>query len=51
MLAFARRNIVEGSTIFTDEMTGFLGLRKAGYVPREQPFARICAKASTRSSH
>ena len=39
MLAFARRNIAEGATIFTDEMTGFLALGKAGYrhVPRKQP--------------
>jgi len=39
MLAFARRNITAGATIFTDEMTGFFALGKAGYrhVPRKQP--------------
>lgn len=39
MVAFARRNIVAGATISTDQMTGFAGLAKAGYkhVARKQP--------------
>jgi len=39
MLAFARRNIAAGSTIYTDKMTGFLAFPEAGYrhVARKQP--------------
>ena len=39
MLAFARRNIVAGATIYTDQMPGFSGLHTAGYhhVARKQP--------------
>lgn len=32
MTAFAKRSVVSGSTIYTDGMTGYSGLRKAGYV-------------------
>lgn len=39
MVSFARRNIAAGSTIYTDQMTGFMGFTEAGYrhVARKQP--------------
>src|SRR5437762_1582495 len=43
MLAFARRNIVAGATIYTDQMTGFSGLQTAGYhhVARKQALRSV----------
>lgn len=39
MVSFARRNIAVGSTIYSDQMTGFTALTEAGYrhVARKQP--------------
>lgn len=39
LVGFARQNVVAGSTIYTDQWTGFAGLAKAGYkhVARKQP--------------
>ena len=42
MVAFARRHIAPGATIYTDQMAGFTGLSRAGYrhVARKQPLRR-----------
>ena len=52
LIAFLKRNVAVGSTVYTDGLKSFTGLHEAGFkhVPRSQPLRTDLAKARNLSS-